>query len=444
MIEAAHGPQGVRGDAAMLDALRRAAGADAVETPAPGSWSVHGATPRAIVSPSDAAAIAAVLALCTAEGWTVEPAGAGTWLDHGRAPAGPADLILSTRRLHSRLRSEPADLVVATDAGVRFDALQQRLAADGQELTLDPPHHADATIGAAVALAAAGPLRASGGTPRDHVLGVDVVTGDGRTLRFGGRVVKNVAGYDGCRLLTGSRGTLGVITGLWLRVRARPAADRSFTLAGELSALLQFIAGLDDIRPAATELLGPATAAALGLPRRWTVALRLRGGRAELDGSADRISGLAAGLEVTEVATAVWDGLARLETAARPLVRLTGLKSELPTATDRVLRFISASDTTLDGWHIAAHAAGGIVRLWPAAGAASGAEPATDVLGRSLVDLRQEAEAAGGTMVLECASASLQTVVPARSAGDAITQRLEAGLKRVLDPAGILAPGRWP
>ena len=220
--------------------------------------------------------------------------------------------------------------------------------------------------------------------------------------------------------------------------------SRSFTLAGELPALLQFIAGLDDIRPAATELLGPATAAALGLPRRWTVALRLRGGRAELEGSADRISGLAAGLEVTEVATAVWDGLARLETAARPLVRLAGLSSELPAATDRALRFISASDTTLDDWHIAAHAAGGIVRLWPAAGAASGAEPATDVLGRSLVDLRQETEAAGGTMVLECASPSLQAVVPARSAGDAITQRLEAGLKRVLDPAGILAPGRWP
>ena len=141
----------------------------------------------------------------------------------------------------------------------------------------------------------------------------------------------------------------------------------------------------------------------------------------------------------------MWGGLARLETVARPLVRLAGLSSDLATATDRTLRFISASDTTLDDWHVAAHATGGIVRLWPAAGAMSGnAEPATDALGHALADLRQETASGGGTMVLECATPALQAIVPARSAGDAITQRLETGLKRVLDPAGILAPGRWP
>src|SRR5690606_34511512 len=96
-----------------------------------------------------------------------------------------------------------------------------------------------ATIAATIALAAAGPLRASAGTPRDHVLGIEAVSGDGRLLRFGGRVVKNVAGYDAVRLLTGSRGTLGVITSVWLRVRARPVAERSFALSGELPAVPQ-------------------------------------------------------------------------------------------------------------------------------------------------------------------------------------------------------------
>src|SRR5690606_26707295 len=198
----------------MLDALRRAAGHDAVEAPAPGAWSVHGAAPQAVVSPPDADGVAAVLELCSAEGWTVEPAGAGTWLDHGRAPARSADIVLSTRRLRGRIDSEPADLVVGTDAGVPLERLQQRLASDGQELALDPPYAGDATIGATIATAAAGPLRAGYGTARDHVLGLEVVTGDGRRIHFGGRVVKNVAGYDGVRLLTGSRGTLGIITGL--------------------------------------------------------------------------------------------------------------------------------------------------------------------------------------------------------------------------------------
>lgn len=437
MIEAAHGTHGVHGAEAMLDALRRAAGGDAVE-PAPAEWRVHGRAPRALVSPHDSDAVAAVLALCSAEGWTVEPAGAGTWLDHGRAPARPADIILSTRRLTSRLESEPADLVIGAGAGVPLDAVQQRLAAHGQELTLDPPHHPDATIGATIALAAAGPLRASAGTPRDHVLGIEAVSGDGRPLRFGGRVVKNVAGYDAVRLLTGSRGTLGVITHVWLRVRARPAAERSFALSGELPAVLQMLVGLHDVGVAAAELLAPATAANLGLARDWTLALRLRGGPAELTAAAIRIAGSAAGVVYRDLASPAWDGLARLEMQARPLMRVTGVSSDLPTVLERSLSFISASDTMLEDWHVAAHARSGTVRLWPAAALD------LDHLAAPLTTLRQQTEAAGGTVVLECAPASLQERVQARSPGDEVTQRLESGLKRVFDPAGILAPGRWP
>lgn len=436
MIERAHDAHGLHGDDAMLDALRRAAGADAAASPEAGAWSVHGATPRAIVSPKDADGVAAVLALCSAEGWSVEPAGAGTWLDHGRAPARPADIILSTRRMDTRIESEPADLVVGADAGVRIDALQERLAANGQELTLDPPHHPDATVGAMIALASAGPLRASAGTPRDHVLGIEAVSGDGRRLRFGGRVVKNVAGYDAVRLLTGSRGTLGVITSVWLRVRARPVAERSLAVAGDLDALLEALAGPDYANTAAKELLGPATAAALGLARQWTLAVRLRGGRAEVGDAVARIAGTTTGLEVIDLAMPAWAGLARLETAAWPMVRVAGLASDLDATLDRCGHCISASGNTLDDWHIAAHAAGGIVRMWPLA-------PGND-LGPAVAALRRETEAAGGTVLLERASPELQAAVPARSLDDAVKQNLAAGLRRVFDPAGILAPGRWP
>ncbi|NLG62321.1 MAG: FAD-binding oxidoreductase [Candidatus Cloacimonetes bacterium] len=440
MIDTAPDARGVHGPDAMLDALRRAAGADAVEVPVSG-WTVHGNAPRAIVSPTTVDAVAAVLELCSAEGWIVEPAGSGTWLDHGRAPERPADIILSTRRLDQRLESEPADLVVGTDAGVKFDVLQARLATHGQELTLDPPHHPDATIAATIALAAAGPLRASAGTPRDHVLGIEAVSGDGRLLRFGGRVVKNVAGYDAVRLLTGSRGTLGVITSVWLRVRARPVAERSFALSGELPAVLQVLAGLQDMAIAATELLSPSTAAALGLPRAWTLTLRLRGGPAELTAAAIRIAGSVAGAEFRDLATPAWDGLARLELPARPLIRVTGLGSDLQALLDRSVSFISASGNDLDDWHLAAHARSGIVRLWPKR------EPEAEHLERlvgPLAALREETHAAGGTVVLECAPPALQEHVPARATGDEITRRLETSLKQVFDPAGILAPGRWP
>src|SRR5690606_30784021 len=153
----------------------------------------------------------------------------------------------------------------------------------------------------------------SAGTPRDHVLGIEAVSGDGRLLRFGGRVVKNVAAYDAVRLLTGSRGTRGVITSDWLRVRAPPGAERSFARSGVLAAVQQVLAGLQALAIAAPGLLSPATAAALGLARAWTLALRLRGGPAELPAAAIRIAGSVAGAEFRDLATPAWDGLARLE-----------------------------------------------------------------------------------------------------------------------------------
>ncbi len=420
----------------MIDALRRAAGSGAVEAPAPAGWTVHARAAHALVSPDSADAVAAVLALCSSEGWSVEPAGAGTWLDHGRAPETAADVILSTRRLGTRIASEPADLVADVDPGVPLDALRDRLRTDRQELALDPPHAAGSTLGATISLAAAGPLRASAATPRDHVLGLVVATGDGRLIRFGGRVVKNVAGYDVVRLLTGSRGTLGVITGLWLRLRALPAGDRSWVVTGDASQLVQLVAGLATVQPAAAELLAPRTAARLGLPPAWALVLRLRGGPEELADALRRLRGLVAGLALDEVDTAFWQALDRAETAARPVIRVAGLPARLGPTLAHCEAFISASGNEIGEWQLAAHATDGIVRLWP------GQDPG-DTVAEALIDLRAAAEADGGSVLLEGAGPALQARVPIRGAVDEVTRRLERELKRVMDPAGILAPGRW-
>ncbi|MGH7445462.1 MAG: FAD-binding oxidoreductase, partial [Longimicrobiales bacterium] len=407
----------------MIDALRRAAGADAVAVPDADRWRVHGSAPQAVVSPANAEAVAAVLTLCSAEGWRVEPAGAGTWLDHGRTPAQPAPIVLSTRRLARRIDTEPADLVAGVDAGVTLDALQHRLAADRQELPLDPPRSPDATLGAVIALASAGPLRASAGTPRDHVLGISMVTGDGRLLEFGGRVVKNVAGYDIVRLLTGSRGTLGVITSLWLRLRARPAADHSFVIVGERDRLLQMIAELGDLGPAAAELLAPSTVRVVA--RRtgavpsdgWALAVRLRGGREELAAARGKLAGLVTGLALTDATQDLWTALATGEAAAAPVIRVAGLPATLAATVARCTDFISASGNSLDAWHLAAHACDGVVRLWPAVRAQS---RLTEIAG-PLLDLRQTTAAAGGTVLLEAARPALQELVPVRGAVDGVT-----------------------
>lgn len=425
-------------DSALRDEVRRIAG-DAAISPNDGArWRVHGLEPRIVAAPDSADGAAALLSRASAEGWNVELAGAGTWLDHGPAPGAPPDLLISSARMAGRIEAEPADLVVGVDAGVPFAALGERLAADSQELPLDPPALAGATTGALVSLGAAGPLRAGLGTPRDYMLGLAVVTGDGRCLSFGGRVVKNVAGYDLVRLLTGSRGTLGLITSVWLRLRARPAADRTLACAGDLDELLEVIAGLSDTGVAAAELVAPATARAVTGTNGWTLLLRVRGGPAEVEDAAGRIAGLVTGPQLTGLDDEVLMRLAALEAAAAPLFRASRLRADLPATLAAVSEFITRSGNELDDWHVAAHALDGIVRLWPV----GTGEAAVERLGQQAAALRAELEAADGSLLIEAAPAALQRLVPVRGAPDPVVARLEAELKRTFDPAGILGRSR--
>ena len=151
--------------------------------------------------------------------------GRGTWLDAGRPVR--ATETLSTRELSGITEYVPGDLTLTARAGTTLGEIREATAAHGQWLALDPSGSDDGTIGATIATASAGPLVTFFGAPRDLVLGVEFVTGAGVVARGGGRVVKNVAGFDLTRLLTGSWGTLGVITEVTVRLHARPEADES-------------------------------------------------------------------------------------------------------------------------------------------------------------------------------------------------------------------------
>jgi glycolate oxidase FAD binding subunit len=151
--------------------------------------------------------------------------GRGTWLDAGRPVR--AGSSLSTRELAGIVDYVPGDLTLTARAGTALAEIREATAEHNQWLALDPMGRDDGSIGATVATASAGPLSAHFGTPRDLVLGLEYVTGSGTIGRCGGRVVKNVAGFDLTRLFTGSWGTLGVITEVTLRLHARPEADKS-------------------------------------------------------------------------------------------------------------------------------------------------------------------------------------------------------------------------
>ncbi|MEP6922791.1 MAG: FAD-binding protein, partial [bacterium] len=194
-------------------------------------------SPALSVTPATVGEASEVMKLAASEGWKVMPAGAGTWLESEDAVV-PINLILSTARLNQILDHEPADLVAGAQAGVTLTAFNQTLAQGGQWLPLDPPDDGRATIGGVVATGLGGRQQIGYGSPREFVIGMRVVLADGRVVKAGGRVVKNVAGYDLCKLFTGSYGTLGLITELTFKLRPRPAKEATLVAVGGLDTML--------------------------------------------------------------------------------------------------------------------------------------------------------------------------------------------------------------
>jgi glycolate oxidase FAD binding subunit len=145
--------------------------------------------------------------------------GRGTWLEAGSPVSASAQLVLADD--HGIVAYVPDDLTITARAGTTLRELDETLGAHDQWIALDPEGAPDITIGATVATCSYGPAAAFFGTPRDQVLGMTVVLGTGEVIRIGGRVVKNVAGFDLTRLMIGAWGTLGVITEVTLRVRSR-------------------------------------------------------------------------------------------------------------------------------------------------------------------------------------------------------------------------------
>ncbi len=193
-----------------------------------GGW--PGAPPKAIARPGSREQVGELLRLAHAEQLTVSAGGSLTKQHLGGIPR-PIDLMVSLERLNRITDYQPNDLTLSVETGIRMADLTATLRKKGQMLPLDPPFGAQATVGGVIATNGSGPNRLAYGSARDMVLGVHFVTGDGTLAKSGGKVVKNVAGYDVAKLLIGSLGSLGIVTDVTFKTFPVPPARATF-LAG--------------------------------------------------------------------------------------------------------------------------------------------------------------------------------------------------------------------
>ncbi|HZO71292.1 MAG TPA: FAD-binding oxidoreductase [Ktedonobacteraceae bacterium] len=255
-------------------------------------YTIDGVLPRLMVTPSSIDDLAHVVALADEHNLTVTVRGGGSSTNLGGLPE-RIDVLIETHKLTALLEHESPDLTCHVEAGITLADLQARLATKGQRLALDPPNAQQATIGGLLASNVSGPKRLRYGTARDLVIGLRVVQANGEISRSGGRVVKNVAGYDLNKLYIGSLGTLGIIVEANFKLHPLPAAERTLLLTyTNASDAMQTVTAIRGslLTPAALELIDAGAASdmtdffGLNLPGNgYTLAVNFEGSFASID-----------------------------------------------------------------------------------------------------------------------------------------------------------------
>lgn len=248
---------------------------------------IDGRGPQVVITPRGPADLLATIAEARAHGLGIVPSGGATQLQVGATPR-RYDVKLSMTAIGNILEHNPEDMTVTCEAGVSLSRLQRALARHQQRVSLDLPREDRSTIGGVVATNAAGGLRHASGLPRDLLLGVTAVDGCGRTLQAGGRVVKNVAGYDLTRLLAGSRGSLAVLTSMTLRTHPLPEAAATLVFQVGGAAALEQARLLLQAEPMPLAAVDFSIEADGRGGQTWKLWLRLEGTEAEVAAQGDR------------------------------------------------------------------------------------------------------------------------------------------------------------
>ena len=397
------------------------------------------------VAPLTIEQTAEVLKLSAREGLAVIPAGAATWLEAGN-PIGRADLIVSTRRMKNLIRHEPADLVATVGAGLSLVEFQKHLSQAGQWLPLDPPDDGRATLGGVVSTGLGGAHSFGFGTPRSFVIGMRLVLADGRAVKAGGNVVKNVAGYDLCKLFTGSYGTLGLITEITFKLRPLPAETRTVVASGPLVSLAAAGRQIStDMFPVAVELLSHSMASGLKIEstsQQCALLVRFAGSaRAVVSQTAHALKLLRADQKnhchALDEDQTLWQKLsaAPMQTSDNLVWRLGLRPGDLVSFLDEMIA-LEKDETS----HVSLrwHAGLGDGPLRAIARAPVYHREAV----RALERLRGKAETLGGNLVLETAPLEIRNECDSWGGFGSSTDLMRR-VKTQLDPRNSLSPGRF-
>ena len=419
-----------------------------------GDYNVDGIVPDAAVAPGNVEGVSQVLGFASSQGKRVIPWGGGTQMALGNEVTG-ADLVLGLSRLNHVIFHEPADLVASFEAGVTLAAAQEELGRQGQFLPLEAPIASKATIGGILASNASGPSRLAYGTARDWLIGIKVVQANGTVTKSGGRVVKNVTGYDLNKLYIGSLGTLGVIVEATFKLVPLPPDSATLVVPyASLSAALDCTNRLLEQRlnPQALLAVNREVLSRLPVPElpaasEAAVLVRLSGTRVAVRRKVhDSTQAIQKGVSgaVAELSGGPDDDLWRIVTdigwEEQSIPCLAIKVSLLPSQVAEFLANVESGSAT--SWRMGAVAdpGYGLVRLlwWPV-----DSTSADIALIESTMSAIREAEGLfPGHAVVERCPPELKSKIDAF--GDSVEGLdIMRRVKRELDPAGTLNPGRF-
>jgi glycolate oxidase FAD binding subunit len=452
------------------------------------SYAIGSMSPAAAVRPGSAAEVAEIVKFAAAEKLALVPAASRTKLGMGLPPR-KYDLALDMTRLNRVLAYDPGDMTLSVEPGILLADVAKLLAEHGQFVPLAAPFHDRATVGGTIASGVDGPLRQMYGTARDYVLGMEFVTGDGVIAKSGGRVVKNVAGYDLHKLMIGALGTLGILTKINFRTFPAPSNVRVFVAGFDRAAQALDMRArvaqsplrpltMEIVSPGATELLGSAAAARIApdespwngtAASQWAFAASFAGNEKALERYARDLQGMAADLdaaraEIFRDAQALaalrrlreFIPIAMESSPAATILKLSVLPARMQEILETAARVIESN--TIESSAMESHAIksnGGDTREMRWAALARGVGVIYIVLLPEAADEehRQRVAAIANEILQACAAAGGEGSIPWCPAPWKASLKVWGllrsdfehmrSVKQVFDPHGILAPGRF-
>ena len=423
-------------------------------------FSVDGMLPVAVVRPGSAEEVAETVRLARRDGLALMPVGGFSNPQLGGIPR-QLDVVVSLARMNRSLAYDPADLTVSVEAGVTLKTLQTSLEAHRQFLPVDSTADA-ATLGGILAVHHSGPLRYGYGTVRDFTIGMQFVTGEGKIVKTGGRVVKNVAGYDLAKLMIGSLGTLGIITSVNFRTFPIPPAKATFVAGFDaLESALQMRTKIvhSALQPRALDLLDRQAALILRGETRevketsWWLLVGVGGVEAFVARHARELEILAKESNASSVQTLrddreseMWEAIGRFrELFALRFRATTILRASLPMA--QLGAWLRSAQDIASRQHL-------VLSLVARAGTAVGyacllaeetSRDTMDKLAQACTEMTHSAMSLGGRTVLEFVPPELADLKRQYHVWGPTRQDfpLMQKLKREFDPDGVLNPGRF-